>query len=123
MTLAERSASGTAGAAPRRKLYWFWWLVGTAVWVAAALPWVFRKVRWRALLGTIAVFVVLIFASEIVAVHQGWWVWNEALLLGPKVLGVPLEEFLLYFFVVPAVVVIQHLLERLLGSGKENRHA
>lgn len=88
---------------------WFpWW--GTllapfllALWALARD--VGREVDWRAAFATVAVFELVVFPAEMISVGRGHWVYNEARIWGPKLLGVPIEEPLLYY-VFPALIVI-----------------
>ncbi|MEW6515764.1 MAG: hypothetical protein AB1439_02500 [candidate division FCPU426 bacterium] len=97
----------------RKRLYLIWWVVGVLVQVLACLPVAWKRIRWRALLWTSLGFLGLMFAVESLALYWGWWVWNEQLLWGVKVGVVPLEEFLLYFLVVPSVITLQALIQAL----------
>ncbi len=97
----------------QKRLYLIWWVVGTLVEIAAVAPWVWRQVNWRALAMTSGLFLALIFGVENLALYWGWWVWNESELWGPKVLLVPLEEFMLYFLVVPSVVSLLLLIRKM----------
>lgn len=90
----------------QRGLYWFWWLLGVCAQVVILLPGVIKSLHFRAMLTTSCLFVVLIFVLENLGIYLGWWIWNERKILGPKVLLLPLEEFLLYFVVVPSVLII-----------------
>ncbi len=44
---------------------------------------------------------------DYVAISRGWWAYGEKFILGPKLFGIPLEDFL-FFVVVPAAVVSIH---------------
>jgi lycopene cyclase domain-containing protein len=112
-------------AAPK-KYFLLWWLLGSIAFIAAGLPWVWRRMQWRALLLVGGPFIVLMFAVESLALLRGWWTWNAARLLGPRIGRVPLEECLLYVVVVPVLVVMQLLLQRLWGlrgAGNESGDA
>lgn len=91
----------------QRRLYWIWWLLGVLAQVLVSLPWVFKQLHLRALVVTSVCFILLIFGLENLGIYLGWWIWNEQKILGIKVLLLPLEEFLLYFVVVPSVLIIQ----------------
>jgi len=115
-------SDGRRSAAPQTKqLYWFGWMIGTLVQVLICLPWVWKRIHWRALAMASAVFVPIMFITENLALHWGWWVWTDDKLLGPKVLLVPLEEFLLYFLIVPSLVAIQILLQKCIESWTGRR--
>lgn len=113
--MPENGISGDPGSiryrAGRKRLYLIWWVVGVLAQILACLPMAWKRLKWRALGWTSLGFVVLMFGAENLALYWGWWVWNEQLLWGPKVWLVPLEEFLLYFLVVPSVVSIQILVQ------------
>ena len=96
-----------------KKLYWIWWVIGPLIQVIVTLPLVFKRIHLRAILITSAFFIAAMFSLENLAIYWGWWIWNEQKLWGPKVLLVPLEEFLLYLIAVPAVITIQILLFKL----------
>ncbi|MBN1594596.1 hypothetical protein JW933_01585 [candidate division FCPU426 bacterium] len=104
----------------KKRLYLVWWVAGVLLQVLASLPFVFKKIHWRALLLTSLVFLGIMYLSETLALYWGWWVWNEDLLWGPKVGLVPLEEFLLYFLVVPSLVCIQCVVQGI-GEGKSQK--
>jgi lycopene cyclase domain-containing protein len=96
---------------PKARGYWGWWLIGSVIFILAALPWVGKRICWRALGWATAIFVSLMFLSESIALHWKWWIWNEDILWGPKVLQIPLEEFLLYFAIVPLLAVMQIMIQ------------
>lgn len=56
----------------------------------------FYRGRWAALWWTTATFVAVGYGNELYALHQGFWVYNANRLLGPFVLGVPVEEWIMY---------------------------
>lgn len=99
-------------------LFWFWWLVAFTVFVVTSLPWIWKQIHWRALLVSSAIFIAMMFAGESLALHYGWWVWNEHQLLGPKVFLIPIEEFLAYFIIIPFMVVIQTFVNRIIINQK-----
>lgn len=90
-----------------KKSYLIWWVLGVAVQIALMLPIVIKRLSWKGLLITSLVFLPLMYIVESIGLYWGWWVWNESQLWGIKIGLVPLEEFLLYFLVVPSVVIIQ----------------
>jgi lycopene cyclase domain-containing protein len=106
----------------KKQLYWIWWVVAAFAFVFATLPLVYKKIHWRAFWLATAVFFISMFVLENMAIHQGWWIWNDQKLWGIKILWVPLEEVLFYIPAVPAVVIIQILFEefwaRHLNSGR-----
>jgi lycopene cyclase domain-containing protein len=121
----KKEATPPRPAAPK-KYFLLWWLLGSIAFIASGLPWVWRRMQWRALLLVGGPFIILIFIIESLALQRGWWTWNAARLLGPRIGRVPLEECLLYVVVVPVLVVMQLLLQRLWGlrrAGNESRDA
>lgn len=110
-------------ASGRKRLYLIWWVVGVLAQIAACLPAAWKHLRWRALAWTSLGFIALMFCVETLALYWGWWIWNEQLLWGPKVWLVPLEEFLLYFLVVPSVVTIQVLTQAMFCRRGDPRPA
>ncbi len=64
-----------------------------------------KEVNWKAVLGTVLTFEVVMFLAEVFSLARGHWVWNESRIFGYKIWGVPLEEPLLYYWF-PAVFVI-----------------
>jgi lycopene cyclase domain-containing protein len=95
------------GVTQAKKLYLIWWVLGTLAVIAGLLPFFRKKIDWSALLKTSAIFIVIMTAAESAGLYWKWWIWNPAQLLGPKVGLIPLEEFSLYFLVVPLLVVFQ----------------
>lgn len=93
------------------KGYWGWWLIVTVSFAAAVLPWFWRNTHWRALGVTTAIFATMMFVVENWALYWHWWIWNGKIMWGPKVGLVPLEEFLIYFAIVPALVAMQNLVQ------------
>ncbi|MDE2290726.1 MAG: lycopene cyclase domain-containing protein [Elusimicrobia bacterium] len=73
----------------------FWWLYHAFR----------RRVSWRAAWLTVLVFEGVVFPAEVFSVHRGHWVYNEARILGPRLLGVPIEEPLLYYLFSPLIIV------------------
>jgi lycopene cyclase domain-containing protein len=106
----------------KKGLYWVWWVAGSLVGVLAALPFLRKKIHGRALLVASVLFILSMFVSETLAIYQGWWIWNDQKLLGPKVGLIPLEEFALYFVCVPSVVVIQLFFQKLWESILKKEH-
>ncbi len=95
----------------KKRLYLIWWVIGTLIQVLLTLPFIWKRINFKAFAWTFLIFIVLMFSVESLALYWGWWVWNEQELWGIKVGLVPLEEFLLYFLVVPSLVTIQNLIE------------
>ncbi|MCD4814366.1 lycopene cyclase domain-containing protein [bacterium] len=100
----------------QRRLYLVWWLLGVLIQVIAGLPFCLKKIQWKSLLWTTLVFLVIMTISETIALHWGWWIWNENQIWGVKIGLIPLEEFLLYFLVVPSLVVFQSWFQLLLDK-------
>ncbi len=69
-------------------------------------------VNWRAAALTVLVFELVSMSAEKYELSRGHWVYNEARILGPKFLGVPIEEPLLYYLFSPLVIIcIFHLIK------------
>jgi len=105
----------------QKKLYWIWWVIIPVIYILSMLPVVIKRIHWRALVVTSGLFILSMVVLENIALYYGWWIWNENKLLGPKVLLVPLEEFLTYFVGGPFLVVCQILIrkfwEKMLKKG------
>ncbi|MEW5950414.1 MAG: hypothetical protein GX447_00765 [Elusimicrobia bacterium] len=65
-----------------------------------------EALNWPAAIAMIITFEILMFACEIMSVSRGHWVWNPNRTLGPTILGVPIEEPLLYYWFPPLFVVL-----------------
>ena len=50
-------------------------------------------------------FIFLCFCIDLVAVKAGWWSFSPERCVGIEVLGIPIEEFLLFSFVFSATVL------------------
>jgi len=95
----------------QKKLYLVWWLIGVLTQILLCLPLVIKRIHWCALAVTSIFFIVIMYVVETIALYWGWWIWNEQQLWGPKVGLIPLEEFLLYFLVVPSLVTFQSIIQ------------
>lgn len=88
----------------RKGKWWPLWSLLLVPFLGLLLP-MYRAVRddvnGKALWLTILVFELLLLPAEWYALTRGHWVYNEARIWGPKVLGIPLEEPLLYYFFPP----------------------
>jgi lycopene beta-cyclase len=69
--------------------------------------------RPRALLSALVPVVVVFGGWDLVAVHRGDWWFSTRYILGPRVAGLPVEEWL-FFLVVPVCAL---LIYEVLGSG------
>lgn len=122
MVLSENGSSGKPGSFfyryGKKQLYLAWWLLGVFLQVFISLPFIIKRIHWKALSLTSLVFIVIMYISETIALYWGWWVWNENQLWGPKVGLIPLEEFLLYFLVVPSLVAFQCVIQNFMDSMK-----
>ena len=65
-----------------------------------------KSVDWKALLGTVFVFESVLLPVESRCLRRGHWVYNESRILGPRVLGVPVEEPFLYYLFSPAIIIL-----------------
>lgn len=63
--------------------------------------------RPAALLAVLAPVVAVFGGWDLLAVHQGEWWYNPRYLLGPRLLGLPAEEWL-FFLVVPACALLTY---------------
>jgi lycopene cyclase domain-containing protein len=68
--------------------------------------------RWRGLLAGYLVIVVPFLLWDVIATRDGHWAFNPEYILGPKILGLPLEE-IAFFFVVPFVMSAVWMLLRI----------
>lgn len=62
-------------------------------------------VNWKAAWAVVAAFEAVVFPAEWYSLRRGHWVYNEARILGPKLLGVPIEEPFLYYLFSPLIVI------------------
>lgn len=69
-------------------------------------PAVKRLVCWRACWLTVLTFELYMLPIEAFAVRWGLWVYNTERILGPTVLGVPIEEPLIYYLLPPIFVAM-----------------
>jgi lycopene beta-cyclase len=60
--------------------------------------------RRRAMIASIATVVVVFGAWDVIATARGHWSFNPVYVLGPSLLGLPIEEWL-FFVVVPFVTI------------------
>ena len=75
------------------------------------------EVNWKAAFAAVAVFEVVLFPAEWYSVSRGHWVYNEARILGPKILGVPIEEPLLYYLFSPLIIItVMHAIRKFLEA-------
>ncbi len=65
-----------------------------------------KKMNWKAMLATIAIFEVVMLLSEHYAIRCGLWVWNESRILGPKIGNIPIEEPFLYYWFGPFLTIV-----------------
>ena len=102
-----------------------WW----PAWAALAAPFLLlllylyriarREVCWKAAWATVIVFELTVFPAEYCSLIRGHWIYNEARILGPKILGVPIEEPLIYYLFPPIfVIVLMHLIHMALNRKK-----
>lgn len=56
-----------------------------------------RDLNWRALILCVILFELILFPTEYVAVQKQFWVYNDNRILGLRVLGIPVEEPLIYY--------------------------
>lgn len=78
------------------------------------------EVNWTAAWLTVATFEVLLFCAEYLSLQRGHWVYNEARILGPKILGIPIEEPLLYYFFPPLIIIsLFHLFKKKFGKKQK----
>jgi lycopene cyclase domain-containing protein len=83
------------------KIYFILILIASAVPLALSFePKVRFYRKFYALLPALMVTGLLFLCWDVVAVARGDWRFNEAFLLGPQLLGVPIEE-ILFFILVP----------------------
>jgi lycopene cyclase domain-containing protein len=69
--------------------------------------------RPRALLATLAPVVAVFGGWDLIAVHRGQWWYNARYILGPRLAGLPVEEWL-FFLVVPVCALLCY---EVLGRG------
>jgi lycopene cyclase domain-containing protein len=121
--LGESGISGKPGSFVyrygKKQLYLVWWLLGVFLQIIISLPFIIKRINWKALGLTSLVFIVIMYASESIACYWGWWVWNENQIWGPKVGLIPLEEFLLYLLVVPSLVAFQCVIQNTMDKLKK----
>ena len=63
-----------------------------------------RRYLLRKITKAIPVALVLGILWDYIAIERGWWSYGKEFLLGPSILGIPIEDFL-FFIVVPAGAV------------------
>lgn len=74
----------------------------TYVWlqviILAMIAWFARSFKgsWKAVGWTVAVFVAIAYPNERYSLGSGFWTYNENKLLGIWILGVPVEEWIMY---------------------------
>lgn len=74
-----------------------------------------EEINWRAAWATVLVFELTVFAAECNSVQRGHWIYNEARILGPRILGVPIEEPFLYYLFSPIfVIALMHLVRKMI---------
>jgi lycopene cyclase domain-containing protein len=69
--------------------------------------------RPRALLATLAPVAAVFAGWDLIAVHHGDWWFSARYILGPRLAGLPLEEWL-FFLVVPVCALLTY---EVLGRG------
>lgn len=67
--------------------------------------------KWQGLLAGFGVVSLPFIIWDVIATRDGHWAFNEEFILGPKILGLPIEE-ILFFFLVPIVMIIVWYLVR-----------
>ncbi|MBL8992471.1 MAG: lycopene cyclase domain-containing protein [Spirochaetia bacterium] len=82
-------------------------------WALVAIPFIIalnffvhaKGIDWGSVWMTVMLFLVTLGLIEHLAIYRGYWVYNEARLLGPKIFGVPIEEWVIYYIFPPILVV------------------
>ena len=70
------------------------------------------SMKWAGILAGFGVISLPFILWDIIATRDGHWAFNEKFILGPKIFGLPIEE-LLFFFMVPVVMLVVWYLVRL----------
>ncbi len=73
---------------------WIW--VAVFVIIFGAVLYRFFRGSWKAVLATTLIFLCIAYPNELYSLHSGFWVYNQNRMLGPWVLGVPIEEWIMY---------------------------
>lgn len=63
--------------------------------------------RPRALLATLVPVVLVFTGWDLIAVHRGDWWFSPRYILGPRVTGLPVEEWL-FFLIVPVCALLTY---------------
>lgn len=97
----------------RRGTWWPLWALFIVPFLFVFLPlyrFIKNEVQWKAAWLTVLVCEIVLFSGEYYDLKRGHWVYNEARIFGPKILGVPIEEPLLYYLFCPLIIIcIFHL--------------
>jgi lycopene beta-cyclase len=72
--------------------------------------------RPKALLATLAPVVAVFGGWDILAVHRGQWWFSARYIMGPRMAGLPIEEWL-FFLVIPVCALLTY---EVLGDGTHN---
>ena len=77
-----------------------------------------EEVNLKAALATVALFELVVFPHEWFSLRRGYWIYNEARILGPRIFGVvPIEEPLMYYVFPPLIVIIgMHVIRKILAK-------
>lgn len=67
--------------------------------------------KWRGLLAGFGVVSIPFIVWDVIATSNGKWTFNEEYIIGPELFGLPIEE-ILFFFLVPVVMVVVWYLVR-----------
>ena len=74
---------------------WIWVVIGIIL--LAALLYPHFKGSWKTVIASSLVFFSVAYPNELYSLSHGLWVYNQNRMIGPWVLGVPLEEWFMYF--------------------------
>jgi len=85
--------------------YMFLLLIFATIGASIVSPRRWRMVRRRPYVLSLAAFVAFGTTVDLVAIWLNWWVWSTTRCWGPKIIGIPIEEFIL-FIIFHAVVVL-----------------
>lgn len=60
------------------------------------LLWRHYRGNWKSLIWATILFIAVAYPNELLGLHNGFWTYNTQRLLGPWILGVPIEEWAMY---------------------------
>lgn len=48
---------------------------------------------------------------DIIGTNRGWWIYTESFLLGPRIFGVPIEDYIGFVVVFASVISLHHIVK------------